>query len=326
MRPPAVDERTTKRKITYLRVSVTDHCNYRCAYCMPGGAPENLPRSEILSYEEIIAVVRAGAEFGITKVRVTGGEPLVRKDVVELVRRIREVDGLREVCMTTNGSLLARHARPLREAGLDRLNVSMDSLMPDRFRRITGGGELSHVLAGLNAAENAGFGNIKVNVVLMRGVNCDELPQFVHFAAARGLEVRFIEKMPLNQSVEDSAPFFVGLDEIRRRLHNLHALERLEVEPGAPAQLRYRLIGTRGVVGVIAPISKPFCSECNRLRLSADGKLHACLMEDGHVDVKSVIRTSGTEAELLEAFKQAAALKPPCHNGHSSTLMSRIGG
>ncbi len=326
MKPRTVKGRMTERKITYLRVSVTDHCNYRCFYCMPEGMPEHLPHSEILRYEEIDTTVRAGAMFGINKVRITGGEPLVRRDVVKLVRKLQDVEGLRKICMTTNGSLLARYARPLHDAGLSRINISVDSLIPACFRRITGDGRLSDVLNGIDAAQEAGFTNTKINVVLMRGVNDDELPAFVDFAAGHGLEVRFIEMMPLNQSVEDSAPFFIGLDEIRRRLHDLHSLERLEAKPGAPAQLRYHLVGTRGIVSVIAPISRPFCAECNRLRLSADGRLYACLMETAHVDVKSILRASGGEARLIDAFGRAAALKPPCHNGCSSTLMSRIGG
>lgn len=316
----------TNRKITYLRVSVTDHCNYRCGYCMPGGAPENLPHSEILRYEEIDAIVRAGAAFGINRVRITGGEPLVRRDVVRLVRMLRSIRGLGEITMTTNGALLRKFARPLREAGLDRLNVSIDSLDSSRFRLITGGGELADALAGLDAARDAGFAGTKVNAVLMRGGNDDEMPRFVDFAAERGLEVRFIEKMPLNHSVEDNARIFVGLDEIAGRLRALRPLESLDAKPGAPAQFRWRIAGTRGIVSVIAPISRPFCGSCNRLRLSADGRLLACLMDEGCVDVKAVVRNGGGEDALVEAFSRAAALKPPRHSGRSSTLMSRIGG
>lgn len=315
----------THRKITYLRVSVTDHCNYRCGYCMPGGAPENLPHSEILRYEEVEEIVRAGVKFGINKVRLTGGEPLVRRDVVRLVRMLRPIEGLDEITMTTNGALLPKFGRPLREAGLDRLNVSIDSLDPARFRLITGGGELADMLAGLDAARDAGFTGTKVNAVLMRGVNDDELPRFVDFAAERGLEVRFIEKMPLNHPVEESARMFVGLEEIAERLREMRPLEPLAAERGAPAQFRRRIAGTRGAVAVIAPISRPFCGSCNRLRLSADGRLRACLMNEDFVDVKSIVRGGGGSG-LVDAFGRAAALKPPRHSGRSSTLMSRIGG
>lgn len=315
------------RKITYLRVSVTDRCSQRCLYCMPDGEPEALPPSDALTREEIVAAVAAGVQFGITKVRLTGGEPLLRPDIVELTAKLRGLRGVKELAMTTNGSLLATRAGDLRRAGLDRVNISMDSLRPERYAKITGGGILQNVLDGLCAAGEAGFAGTRVNVVLMKGVNDDEVADFATLAAARALEARFIELMPLKWPLNEWARLFIGRDEITMRLGDAHPLERIPAEASASAQTRWRIAGTHGIVGIIAPISAPFCGACNRLRLGADGRLRACLMEDGCVDIRPLLRPGPRMSDLIRAFARAAALKPARHSGTPNfNEMSRMGG
>ncbi len=313
------------RKINYLRISVTDRCNLRCIYCTPESNFEELPHEEILAYEEIERVVRAGARFGITKARVTGGEPLIRRDILHLVRMIRGISGIRELVMTTNGVLLSRMAAELKSAGLDRINISIDSLDGEKFSRITRGGSLDKVLEGLEAARGAGF-RVKINVVLMRGVNDDEIEDYVRFAAEKGLEVRFIEKMPLGQPPTDNGKLLVGADEIEKRIAQVAELTPVSAEPSAPATSRFRIAGGRGLIGIIPAVTRPFCATCNRLRLAANGRLSACLVDGLSVNVKRILRDGGGEDALVEAFEKAAAMKPRMRGDYRAQAMRMVGG
>jgi len=313
------------RNITYLRVSVTDRCNLRCVYCTPESNFEELPHEEILAYEEIERVVRAGARFGITKARLTGGEPLIRRDILHLVRMIRGISGIRELVMTTNGVLLSRMAAELKSAGLDRINISIDSLDGEKFSRITRCGSLDKVLEGLEAARDAGF-RVKINVVLMRGVNDDEIEDYVRFAAEKGLEVRFIEKMPLGQPPTDNGKLLVGADEIEKRIAYAAELTPVRTETSAPATSRFRIADSRGLIGIIPTVTRPFCASCNRLRLAADGRLRPCLADGPSVNVKSILRDGGGEDALVEAFEKAAVMKPRMRGDYRAQAMRMVGG
>jgi cyclic pyranopterin phosphate synthase len=306
-------------------VSVTDRCNLRCVYCTPESNFEELPHEEILAYEEIERVVRAGARFGITKARLTGGEPLIRRDILHLVRMIRGISGIRELVMTTNGVLLSRMAAELKSAGLDRINISIDSLDGEKFSRITRRGSLDKVLEGLEAARGIGF-RVKINVVLMRGVNDDEIEDYVRFAAEKGLEVRFIEKMPLGQPPTDNGELLVGADEIEKRIAQVAELVPVSTEPSGPATSRFRIAGGRGIIGIIPTVTRPFCATCNRLRLTADGRLRACLVDSPSVNVKSILRNAGGEDALVKAFRQAAVMKPRMRGDYRAQAMRMVGG
>ena len=315
----------SSRKIDYLRVSVTDRCNLRCVYCTPESNFEELPHEAILAYEEIERIVRAGARFGITKARLTGGEPLVRRDILHLVRMIRGISGIRELVMTTNGVLLSRMAAELKSAGLDRINISIDSLDGEKFSRITRCGSLDKVLEGLEAARGAGF-RVKINVVLMRGVNDDEIEDYVRFAAEKGLEVRFIEKMPLGQPPTDNGKLLVGADEIEKRIAQVAEFTPVSAEPSAPATSRFRIANSRGIIGIIPTVTRPFCASCNRLRLAADGRLRPCLVDGPSVNVKRILRDGGGEDALVEAFEKAAAMKPRMRGDYRAQAMRMVGG
>lgn len=341
--------------VRVLRISLTDRCNYRCLYCMPEEGVPWLPREELLSFEEIIQVVRAAmAVHGIRRFKLTGGEPTVRPGLVDLVQQLRRQD-VSDLSMTTNGQLLAALARPLRRAGLDRLTISIDSLDPQKFRRITRTGDLSAVLAGLDAAERAGFDSIKINCVTMRGVNDDELADFARLTLHRRVTVRFIEYMPLGDAAltasEDVGAAHVGpaagcegqlrggdvlisqaqaQQIIQRELGALEPIDR-DSEPGVGPATVWRLARgrPRGRIGFISAMSAPFCSTCNRLRLTADGLLRSCLFDGGEIDLKPILRVPGDAAtlqDLADAMTQCVRLKPMVHSGHGNKQMSRIGG
>lgn len=340
------------RTIRYLRISLTDRCNLRCRYCMPAGRVPWLPAERLLSPDELERVVRAAAAAGVRKVRLTGGEPLVRPGVVDLIARLRRIPGLAEIAMTTNGTLLAPSAAALRRAGLDRLNVSLDTLRPDRFATLTRGGALADVLAGLEAAAAAGF-PIKLNTVAMRGVNEDELADLARFGLERGWEVRFIEYMPIGCGAADWRRRFLPAEEIARRLEEaLGPLEAVEDGGSDPAS-RYRVAGGAACVGIIASISRPFCRGCDRLRLTADGRVRSCLLREGEVDLRPLLRPASpsvpgprhgpaapgtpagdTDAAIVAALCRAAGLKPEWHGitpdgwgaGVPQAAMSEIGG
>ncbi len=320
------------RKIEYLRISITDRCNLRCVYCMPEGGVPALSHEEILSYEEMVRVVRVAAGAGITKVRLTGGEPTVRKGVSGLLRDIAAIPGVRDLSLTTNGVLLSGMAREIFAAGVRRINVSLDSLKPARFASLTRGGDLRAVLDGMEKAEAIGFDPIKINVVAIRGLNDDEVLDFARLSVERPYHVRFIEFMPIGAREMWDESRVVAVDEIMGRIAPLGEL--VPVEPGGgggPASL-YRLPGAKGILGFISPLSHHFCGLCNRLRLTADGKLRPCLFSESEIDLKTPMRAGCGDSELARLIGVALSVKPEGHSMAAgvkekySRTMSRIGG
>ncbi|HEX5043463.1 MAG TPA: GTP 3',8-cyclase MoaA [Candidatus Polarisedimenticolaceae bacterium] len=291
-----------------LRLSVTDRCNLRCAYCMPED-PVWFPRARMLTFEEILRVVAVLAAAGVRKVRLTGGEPLVRRDLPVLIRMLAEVPGVEDLSLTTNGVLLARHATALAEAGLRRVNVSLDTLRPDRFARLTGRMRLPEVLAGLTAAADAGLTPIKLNAVLLRGENDDEAEALVEMGRERGFEVRFIEVMPLDNHAAWDPSRVVSGAELRRRIGARWPLvPELPADPSAPASA-YRFTDGRGRVGFIDSVTRPFCGDCSRLRLTSDGRVRVCLYDDREVDLREPLRTGADDETLLGLVRGALAGK-----------------
>ncbi|MBI2859667.1 MAG: GTP 3',8-cyclase MoaA [Chloroflexi bacterium] len=317
-----------QRPINYLRVSVTDRCNLRCVYCMPPEGVKLMPREDILTYEEVRAIVSAAAAVGITKVRITGGEPLVRADLTELVRMVAAIKSIDDISMTTNGIFLARHAAELKGAGLGRVNVSLDTLRPERFVRICRGGGIGEVLHGMAMARSVGLKPIKVNTVVMAGVNDDELVDFALKTLTEDFHVRFIELMPFGANDRSR---FVPVAEMRRRIESIGKLEPCAMKVGNGPASYFRLPGARGTIGFITPITDHFCVRCNRLRLTADGKLRLCLMSDQSIDLRTPLRQGASKAQLVELFAQAVASKPSGHHIDEGSLpggrcLSEIGG
>jgi cyclic pyranopterin phosphate synthase len=306
------------RKIDYLRISITDHCNLKCYYCTPFSGRSHLEHSEILTYEEMLNVARAAAATGITKIRVTGGEPLVRKGVVEFCRMLSQIDGLKSLALTTNGIYLAEMAEPLFKAGIRRINISLDTLKPERFEKITGYDSLPRVLAGIKSAERIGMHPIKINTVVMRGINDDEIEDLARLTLDKPYHVRFIELMPTDSSAYcDYDSLFMPVEEFMKKINQIG---RVQIEPATnsygPARL-CRLPGAFGKVGFIAPISWHFCGSCNRLRLTADGKIKTCLFSREEIDIKTPLRTGATQNEIIKIFGQAVANKPSGHHLNS---------
>ena len=299
------------RRIHYLRMSITDHCNLSCVYCSPLGGRKQLPRGEILSCEELLRVAEAGARAGITKVRITGGEPLLRRGVVRLCRQIGELRGIANVSVTTNGVFLGELAEPLFAAGVRGINVSLDTLQPEKFKKITGHDLLSRVLTGITRAEETGFTPLKINMVVMRGVNDDEVADFARLTLTRPWHVRFIELMPTaGGHFDNHGSRFVPVEEI---LKQVKKVGELSLEPAGPSSGPARLCslpGALGKIGFIAAMSWHICGSCNRLRLTADGKLRACLFSDEEVDIKGPLRAGASIEELAAIFSLAAAKKP----------------
>jgi cyclic pyranopterin phosphate synthase len=323
------------RPISYLRVSVTDRCNLRCVYCMPPEGVPWRPHADILRYEEIEIVVRAAAGLGVSKVRLTGGEPLVRPGVVELVRMLARVPGVDDLAMTTNGTLLARYAAELAAAGLQRVNVSLDTLRPQRFVRITRCGRLEDVLAGIEAARDAGLTPIKINVVVVRGLNDDEVVDLARQTVEAGWNVRFIELMPVGNGGlidENWRARVVTAAEIRREIEAaLGPLEPARMSAGGGPARYYRLPGASGTLGFITPISEHFCTRCNRLRLTADGRLRPCLLSEREIDLRTPLRRGADAAQIKALILHAIECKPPEHRlgewqRPGGRAMSEIGG
>jgi cyclic pyranopterin phosphate synthase len=323
------------RPINYLRISVTDRCNLRCVYCMPPEGVAWRPPAQILRFEEIETVVRAAADLGISKVRLTGGEPLVRLGIVDLVRMLAAVPGIDDLTMTTNGILLSRHAQDLSTAGLRRVNVSLDTLRSERFERITRWGRLDDVLAGIESAHQAGLEPVKINAVIIRGMNDDEVVDFGLRTVHEGWHVRFIEWMPVGHeplAVEHWSDAVVTADEMRQRIEaKLGQLSPAKASIGSGPARYYRLPGARGSIGFISPVSEHFCYGCNRLRLTADGQLRPCLLSDGEIDLRTALRSGAGVAEIKELIVQAIDSKPPRHHlderrSPQKRAMSQIGG
>jgi cyclic pyranopterin phosphate synthase len=322
---------TFGRNVKYLRLSVTDRCDFRCTYCM-AEKMEFLPRSEILSLEECLQVARTFVGLGVDKIRLTGGEPLTRKDLPWLVSRIRELVGLRELTLTTNGSQLARFAIPLAQAGIDRVNISLDSLLPETFQRITRTGHLHQVLEGIDAAIDAwGCRHIKLNTVLIRDTNHDEAQNLAQFAMSRGIDISFIEQMPLGETGHHHADsYFSNTEMLAIMKQHFEMIPSLETS-GGPARY-WRVSGYESRIGFISPHSNNFCADCNRMRVTARGELFPCLGNEGMVDLLPALR-SGDEERVLELIAQAAHLKPQAHTFDISRsepqivrFMSRTGG
>jgi GTP 3',8-cyclase len=322
------------RAINYLRVSVTDRCNLRCVYCMPSTGVDKQPHGDILRYEEIALIVRAAAELGLRKVRLTGGEPLARLGLPDLVRLLAAIPGIDDLSMTTNGTMLARHAQALAAAGLQRVNISLDTLRPERFAQITRHGRLDDVWAGMAAARAAGLTPIKLNMVVVRGLNDDEIVDMARRTISDGWHVRYIELMPIGANVEWAGEGGVPTAEVRSRIEA--ALGPLQAAgDGSPAgngpARYYRLPGAAGTVGFIAAMSDHFCRACNRLRLTADGRLRPCLMSDEELDLRPALRAGADLEAVQELLLQGIRRKPERHHldlaqPPHGRMMSEIGG
>lgn len=301
------------RVINYLRLSVTDRCNLRCIYCMPEEGVSFIPHSEILTYEEMLHLVRLCVQSGIRKVRLTGGEPLVRKDIIRFIDRLSHIRGLEEITLTTNGVLLKDFARDLRDCGICRINVSMDTLRPERFFYTTRRDLFQQVWEGIEEAESVGFNPIKLNVVSMRGVNDDEILDFVRLTYKKPYHVRFIEFMPVGEENGWSPQKFISVEEILNLVQSLGKLKSLKPKPiSGPAQC-YALEGAKGEIGFIGALSNHFCDRCNRLRLTADGNLRGCLLTDHEIDIKTPLRQGKGDDHLFDLIKKAILNKPKDH-------------
>lgn len=321
------------RKINYLRLSVTDLCNLKCKYCMPEDGVEKKKHSEILSFESCVQIVESAAELGISKVRITGGEPLVRRGIIDLVKQISSVNGIDELAMTTNGLLLKTHAKALKTAGLTRVNISIDTLNPLKFRNITRGGSLQDVLDGIEAAKNNGLLPIKLNVVIINGFNTDEIESFINMAG-EDIEVRFIELMPIGEASTWSEGKFISNDSIIQR-YSKTLTKVIDKGTNGPAEY-FKNTNTGGKVGFINPISSHFCDKCNRLRVTPDGKLKTCLHSNEEYDLRKVLDESTTKGQKRVALKALFTIgvqnKPKQHKigdyGFAPIVrnMHRIGG
>jgi len=320
------------RAINYLRVSVTDRCNLRCVYCMPAEGIEKRPHRDILSYEDLTLIVRAAAELGISKVRLTGGEPLVRMDLPDLVRMSASIPGIDDLSLTTNGTLLARHAAALAGAGLHRVNISLDTLRADRFRQITRRGSLEDVWAGLDAAHAAGLTPIKLNMVVVRGLNDDEIADFARRTLTHGWHVRYIELMPIGANVDWAGDGVVSIPEVRARIEaEVGPLEGVHGPRGNGPARYYRLPDADGTIGFIGAISEHFCTTCNRLRLTADGRLRPCLMSTEEIDLSAPLRAGASLEEVKALLGHAILHKPSGHRlgeavSPRDRTMAQIGG
>lgn len=309
---PLIDK--FNRKVTYLRMSVTDRCDFRCIYCM-SEKMTFLPRALLLTLEELELVGRAFVELGVTKIRITGGEPLVRNNVLQLFQSLGKLEGLTELVMTTNGSQLDKLAKPLQEAGVKRLNISLDSLKPERFQRLTRVGSLDKVLCGIEVAIQAGFKRIKLNSVIIKNRNHDEIIDLIEFAITHSLDISFIEEMPLGEMKErDRAEDFYSSDQIRHDIEQVFMLIPTTETTGGPSKY-YQIAHTHTRVGFISPHTHNFCETCNRVRLTPDGQLLLCLGQEHSIDLRRVIRAHpGEIVPLKQAIITAMTLKPKGHD------------
>ena len=321
------------RRINYLRISVTDRCNFRCTYCMPEEGVRLESRLNILTFEEITKIAQVAVANGVTNIRLTGGEPLVRRDLPKLVYSLSAIPGLSDLSLTTNASLLSKYAQTLADSGLKRVNISLDTVNPDTFHRITRFGALDDVWEGILAAENAGFNPIKINVVVMKGVNDQELLELAKITMNHPWQVRFIELMPFEHNSGQTGIMGVGDDlffsvqEMKERLESLRMVPIDKKSGGGPSR-NFKIQGSLGTVGFISPIGDHFCSTCNRIRLTADGKLRPCLLNDTEVMLREPLRRN---EDILPYLVRAVEAKPERHNLETSQLklnrkMSQIGG
>ncbi|TET17355.1 MAG: GTP 3',8-cyclase MoaA [Dehalococcoidia bacterium] len=302
-----------QRPINYLRISVTDRCNLRCIYCMPAEGVRLMSHRDILTYEEIYTLARVAAELGINKVRLTGGEPLVRSGLTELIQMLAQIEAIDDISLTTNGTLLSRYAAELKQAGLQRVNISLDTLKPNKFKFITRHSlNLGDVLEGIKVARSVGLNPVKLNMVVMSGINDDELLDFAAKTIDEEWHVRFIEFMPVG-GVSTTASYFVSVSDIRKRLELLGELEPCLPSVGNGPAKYFRFPHARGTVGFITPVSEHFCFHCNRLRLTADGRLRPCLLAEDEIDLKQPLRSRISSAGLKQLIEAAVANKPLRH-------------
>ena len=304
------------RPIRDLRVSLTDRCNFRCFYCLPHGEPPIAPKEQMLSYEEIEYVCEIFVSLGIEKIRLTGGEPMLRRDIETIIKKLArlKVSGLQDLALTTNGYYLPERAQSLKDAGLDRVTISLDSLKRDVFKRMTGVDVLDKVLAGIAATKEAQLEPIKINAVIVRGHNEDEVADFAAFAREYNVKMRFIEFMPLDSGHEWSRKDVVSGKEIRDRISERFPLVRVEVERGSETSSRYRFAdGAQGEIGIIAPVTEPFCGACSRIRLTADGQIRTCLFSTVEHSLRDVIRSGASRGEIIEYIESVILKKEPRH-------------
>lgn len=315
------------RRIDYLRISVTDRCNLRCVYCMPESGVPLQRRSELLSFEEIWRIARAATEIGFSKFRITGGEPMVVRGILDFLKGIKHAIAGSKLCLTSNGVLLADTIEQVRELGVDRINISLDTLDPNRFKRLTRRDGLDRVLYSIDRAIELGFERVKVNAVIVRGINEDDLIPLVSLAEHRDIDVRFIEQMPLDGQTDGG---FLGASEMTRSIHAHYPLEAVPPKDSRQsAQLMFRSARLRGQVGVIAPRSEKFCTHCNRMRLTSNGELKGCLLKSGTLDIKTAIRDGATDQQLQQLLLYAVGAKPEKYRNEQYGLdrsMSAIGG
>jgi GTP 3',8-cyclase len=319
------------RRIDYLRISLTDRCNLRCVYCMPEIGMKYMPKPELLTTAELLLVVRAAAAAGFRKIRLTGGEPTLRPDIVEIVGEIKRTAGITHVAMTTNALRLGQLAQPLKDAGLDRVNISIDTLNAEKFRTMTRGGSFEKVWAGIAAADDAGLLPLKLNAVVVRGMNDDEVTDLAALTLKYQWEMRFIEVMPLTGVAGLAEEGVVSTAELITKIEaRFGTLETYGQDPSDPAR-RYRIPGARGKLGFISAVTDPFCSTCNRMRLTSDGRLHLCLLRDDEVDLRAAIRGGAVQSEIEQIIRHAVYIKPWGHGLPEGVLpqlrgMSELGG
>ncbi len=324
-----------QRPIRDLRVSLTDRCNFRCFYCLPHGEPPIAPKEQMLSYEEIEYVCDIFVSLGIQKIRLTGGEPMMRRDIETIIEKLSQLKskGLEDLALTTNGFFLPDRAQALKNAGLDRITISVDSLKREVFKQMTGVDVLDRVLAGIAAAKEAGLEPIKINAVIVRGHNDDEVADFAAFAREHDVKMRFIEFMPLDSGHDWARSDVVSGREIRERIEQRFPLVSVDVSRGSETSSRYRFAdGAPGEIGIIAPVSEPFCGACSRIRLTADGQIRTCLFSTVEHSLRDVIRTGATRKEIEEFIEAVVLKKEPRHYINDpafvtpSRSMSFIGG
>lgn len=330
------------REISYLRVSITDRCNYRCIYCQSEKEFEFIPHQEILRFEEIVEIVQEAVNLGITKVRITGGEPLVRKGVVNFIKQLRKIDRLEDISLTTNGFFLSEYAEKLKDAGLNRVNISLDSLQEEKYKKITRGGSLGKALKGIDSAFKARLLPIKINTVVMKGINDDEVDDFVRLALERPLNIRFIEFMPSGEEVINVfKDKFISVQEIKEKLVRKYLLHPIKIATSNGPARYFQIEGGKGTVGFINALSQHFCKTCNRIRLTSEGKLRPCLFSNKEIDIKKAIREIAGDNKdksvlrrkiIRDKIIEAVKLKPRGHKlniknqENLSFQMSRIGG
>ena len=330
------------REITYLRVSITDRCNYRCIYCQPEEQFKFIPHKDILRFEEIVEIVQEATNLGITKVRITGGEPLVRKGVVDFIKKLRENKKLEDISLTTNGFFLSEYAGKLKAAGLNRVNISLDSLQEEKYKRITRGGNLKKVLKGIDFALKENLLPIKINTVLIKGFNDNEVDDFAKLTLKKLLNIRFIEFMPSGEELEnDYRDKFISVLEIEENLSEKYSMQPIDINSGNGPAKYFQIKGAQGTIGFITAISQHFCKTCNRIRLTSEGKLRSCLFSNKEVDIKGAIRKLARDEKngrflrkkvIISKLKEAVKLKPEGHKLNIKNQdnlpfqMSRIGG